>query len=97
MENEYMKKIIVAIPPPMRAFLDGQSKISIEAETVRGALDVICDGSDKLHAMLFDQSQRINRFVRVFVDGSPSPIGSRGEEKVVEGSVLTIVIALAGG
>ena len=90
-----MSTVTVMVPPSMRGFVGGQSSVPVDAATVRGALHALAAGSDKLRAHLFDQSNEINRFVRVFVDGRS--IRSGGEDRVDDGAVVTILLALAGG
>lgn len=62
---------------------------------MRGALDALAIESEALRGHLFDRSNEINRFVRVFVDGSPIRPG--GPDQVGDGAVVTILLALAGG
>jgi sulfur-carrier protein len=92
-----MNNINVTVPPSIRPFVSGQSRVTVSAQTVRGALVSLCANSPDLKGHLFDAKDQINRFVRVFVNGRPLPLGSRGEEVVDEGAELTIVLALAGG
>lgn len=95
LEDLKLNTVTIVVPPSMRQFLGGQSRVPVEAVTVRGALDALAVGSDTLRGHLFDQSNAINRFVRVFVNGRP--IRSGGEDQVADGAVVTILLALAGG
>ncbi|HEX2763725.1 MAG TPA: MoaD/ThiS family protein [Allosphingosinicella sp.] len=92
-----MGNVTVVVPPSIRHLVGGRARVPVQARTVRGALDALTSGSDSLRAQLFDRSDKLNRFVRVFVDGESLPIGSRAEEKVDDGAVVTILLALAGG
>lgn len=92
-----MTQVTVIIPPTVRHYTGGQSRVAVQARTVREALTALSTGSDDLRNHLFDSRDQINRFVRVFVDGRPSAPGSRGDESVRDGAEVTIVLALAGG
>lgn len=90
-----LNTVTIVVPPSLRRYVDGQSRVPVEAATVRGALDALTVGSNALHAHLFDQANEVNRFVRVFVNGCP--IRSIENDKVADGAVVTILLALAGG
>jgi molybdopterin synthase sulfur carrier subunit len=92
-----MRKVTVAVPPTIRQYTRGESRVLVEARTVREALGALSTGSEELRRHLFDSRDQINRFVRIFVDGRPAPLGSRGDEAVEDGAEVTIVLALAGG
>lgn len=77
--------------------------MALTATTVREALNTLATGSTELHNHLFDSSNQLNRFVRVFVEGRQTNLGRQTtpglsqEETVADGAVVTIVLALAGG
>ncbi|MEJ2768292.1 MoaD/ThiS family protein (plasmid) [Mycetohabitans rhizoxinica] len=95
LEEPRLNTVTVIVPPSMRKFLGGRTRVPVQAETVRGALDALAGGSDTLRGHLFDQTNAINRFVRVFVNGRQ--IHSSAEEPVSDGAEVTILVALAGG
>lgn len=90
-----MSTVTVMVPPSLRQFVGGHSSVPVDAVTVRGALDALAIGSEPLRGHLFDRDNEINRFVRVFLDGSP--IRPRGQDETRDGAVVTILLALAGG
>jgi molybdopterin synthase sulfur carrier subunit len=90
-----MNTVIVVVPPVMRPFVGGQARVPVSAATVREALEALAAGSDALRDRLFDKTDSINRFIRVFVDGRPT--GGGGEQPVRDGAVVTILLAMAGG
>jgi molybdopterin synthase sulfur carrier subunit len=92
-----MSMVTVVVPPAIRQFVGGQTRVPVNATTVREALEGLASGSDTLHSRLFDRTNSINRFVRVFVDGQPTTGGAAGEDSISEGAVVTILLALAGG
>lgn len=92
-----MQQLTVIVPPSIRPYLGGQSRITVEAQTVREALGAMSAKSAQLKEHLFDTKGEINRFVRIFVNGRPVPLGSRGDEAVENGAEIAVVLALAGG
>jgi molybdopterin synthase sulfur carrier subunit len=92
-----MSTVIVVVPPAIRPLVGGQTRVPVSAATVREALEGLAANSDAVRSRLFDKSNAINRFVRVFIDGRPTGAGGGGEQLVKDGSVVTILLALAGG
>jgi molybdopterin synthase sulfur carrier subunit len=89
--------VTIVVPPPIRQFVDGKTRIAVEAGSVRQALEAFADRSTGLRDHLFDENDGLRRFVRVFVNGKLTTIQSGQEEPVAEGAEVTIVLALAGG
>ncbi|MBA9036753.1 MULTISPECIES: MoaD/ThiS family protein [Rhizobium] len=92
-----MQEVIVIVPLSIRPYVDGQSRVTVEAQTVRGALRAMSAKFAQLNEHLFDSKDEINRFIRIFVNGRPVPLGSRGDESLESGAEVTLVLALAGG
>ncbi|WP_261321926.1 MoaD/ThiS family protein [Rhizobium leguminosarum] len=92
-----MQEVIVIVPLSIRPYVDGQSRVTVEAQTVRGALRAMSAKFAQLNEHLFDSKDEINRFIRIFVNGRPVPLGSRGDETLESGAEVMLVLALAGG
>ena len=92
-----MSLVTVVVPPALRQFVGGNTRASVEAATVRQALEAFAAESASLRGHLFNQNGGLQRFVRVFVDGKPTTIQSGQDEPVSEGAEMTILLALAGG
>jgi sulfur-carrier protein len=92
-----VSRITVVVPPSLRQFVAGNSRIALEAATVREALQTLSAESKSLRGHLFDQNGGLRRFVRVFVDGRQAAVQPGQEEPVSEGAEMTILVALAGG
>jgi molybdopterin converting factor small subunit len=92
-----LSRVTIVVPPSLRQFVGGKTRASVEAATVRQALEAFAAGSTSLRGHLFDQKDGLRRFVRVFVDGKATTIESGQEEPVSEGAEMTILLALAGG
>jgi sulfur-carrier protein len=92
-----LSRVTIIVPPPIRQFVGGNSRVVVEAKTVREALAAVASGSGSLRGYLFDENEGLRRFVRVFVNGKPTTLPSGHEEPVSEGAEVTILLALAGG
>lgn len=89
--------VTIVVPPVLRAFVGGEARITVSATTLREALEVFAGQSAPLRSRLFDDAGVINRFVRVFIDGRAILAAGNGEHALVNGAVVTILLALAGG
>lgn len=92
-----MSKVTIMVPPPLRRFVDGRDRLEAEASTAREAVNRFTECSADLHGHLFDETQSLRRFVRVFVNGQPARLGPSQDEPLDEGAEVTILLALAGG
>lgn len=92
-----MSIVTVVMPPVLRPFVGGEARLAVPATTLREALEALAGGSAPLRGQLFDESDAINRFVRVFIDGRAIAAAGAGEHPLANGAVVTILLALAGG
>eukprot|EP01035_Chromulina_nebulosa_P025657 gene25657-33504_t len=92
-----MNLVSVVIPSQLRHLIRGHTAISIEAETVGEALRTFADHSDLIKEALFDADGKLHRFARLFVDGRPSTFEDGDDERLQNGAVVTLIIALVGG
>jgi len=92
-----MSNVSILIPPPLRRFVGGDSRIAASADTVREAVDVFTARSEALRNHLFDENDALRRYVRVFVDGRAAVLSRGSDEPVRDGAEVSILIALAGG
>ena len=86
----------VLIPPPYRGPTNGEGELSVDARTVREAIEAVERKFPGFLPQVLDAQGRPHRFVKLFVNGEPvdprkleQPLGATG--------VLEIVAAIAGG
>ncbi|MBA3533456.1 MAG: MoaD/ThiS family protein [Ardenticatenales bacterium] len=87
----------IFVPTPLRRLTGGQSKVTIEADTVREVLEKLEASYPGVKERLLDDDGEIKRFINVFVDGEE--IRSLQGEATVVGvkSEVSIIPAMAGG
>jgi hypothetical protein len=86
----------VEFTPHLRRFVDCPPA-TVEADTVRGALEAVFAGNPRLRGYILDEAGALRTHVAVFVDGRPlrdreaqsDPVGPSGEVYVLQ--------ALSGG
>jgi sulfur-carrier protein len=87
---------VVRIPPVLRPEAGGNSKLPIEAATVREALEAVIDTYPALGARVLDGGN-LPTFLNVFVDGEDVRLLAGLETAVGEGSTILLLPAVAGG
>lgn len=92
-----MSNVSILIPPSLRRFVGGDTRISASATTAREAVEAFTARSDALRNHLFDENDALRRYVRVFVDGRAAVLSQDRDEPVNDGAEVSILIALAGG
>ncbi|MGH2541518.1 MAG: ubiquitin-like small modifier protein 1 [Ardenticatenaceae bacterium] len=87
----------VFVPTPLRRLTDGQSRVSVEARTVREVIEQLEEAHPGVRERLLDGDGEIKRFINVFVDGEEIR-GLQGDETPVGNtSEVSIIPAMAGG
>ncbi len=92
-----MSKITVRIPTALRSFVGGADEIGLEAETVGRVITVLADRHRGLIERVCDAEGRVRPFVNLFVDGKNIKGTGGLETPLVDGAVVSIVPAVAGG
>lgn len=88
-----MRKVIIRIPTPLRAFTEGAGEISVEAGTVGGALAVLGRTHDGILERVLDARGRVRRVVEIYVDDEKLLSPERLYSPLDGDSVITIVPA----
>ncbi len=87
----------VFVPTPLRRLTGGQSKVSVQADSVREVIEHLEAAHPGVKDRLLDDDGEIKRFINVFVDGEEIR-GLQGENTPVnERSEISIIPAMAGG
>lgn len=87
----------IIIPTPLRKFTGQESRINIQAETVKEAIDKLSLHFPELKKSLLDENGNIRGFVNLFVGDDDIRDLQQEKTPLSPGSVLSIIPAIAGG
>jgi molybdopterin converting factor small subunit len=89
--------IHVLIPSPIQSCTEGTSPVSVEAESIREAMDHLVLGYPKLRPLLYDDSGTLRSFVNLFLNGEDIHMHDGLVSRVSTGDTIEILLAIAGG
>jgi molybdopterin synthase sulfur carrier subunit len=87
----------VRIPTQLRALAGGAGEVQVEGATVGDALKALDAAHPGFSERLFDTSGNLRRFVNVFMGDEDIRFLDGLGTAVAEGTVLSVVPAVAGG
>jgi len=87
----------VRIPTQLRPLAGGASEVTVDGATVGEVLKQLDAAHPGFGERLFDDTGTLRRFVNVFADDEDIRFESGLETAVRDGSVVSIVPAVAGG
>lgn len=87
--------IVVRIPTPLRNFSGGKGTVASEGKTVRDVLRNV--GSSGLLGSILDEAGNVRSFVNLYVDETNIRSLEGLDSEVREGSIVSIIPAVAGG
>jgi threonine synthase len=87
---------VVRIPPVLRSEAGGHSRLPVEADSVRGALEALVAQYPALGARVLDAGG-LPTFLNVFVDGDDVRLLDGLDTRVAENSTILLLPAVAGG
>lgn len=88
----------VYVPTPLRRLTEGQSRVDVEAGTIRELVDQLEEQFPGVRDRLVDEeSGEIKRFINVFVNGEEIRSLQGGETELGDGDEVSIIPAMAGG
>jgi sulfur-carrier protein len=85
------------IPTQLRTLTGGAAEVKLDGATVAELLKALEDRHPGFGERLFDESGGLRRFVNVFVDEEDIRFLQGVDTPVIEGTVVSIVPAVAGG
>ena len=89
--------VTIRIPTQLRSLAGGDSEVAVDAATVGEALKAL----DAQHAgfaeRLFDDKGELRRFVNVFVADEDIRFMQGIDTEIADGTVVSIIPAVAGG
>jgi len=87
----------VRIPTQLRPLAGGASEVTVDGATVGEVLKQLDAAHPGFGERLFDDTGKLRRFVNVFADDEDIRFENGLETAVRDGSVVSIVPAVAGG
>jgi molybdopterin converting factor small subunit len=87
----------VFIPTPLRQFVDGQDAVQADGATVDEVLASLVERHTALKNQLFDDQDRLRRFVNIYVNDEDIRYLQRGDTVVQDTDEVSVVPAIAGG
>ncbi|MEE9473796.1 MAG: ubiquitin-like small modifier protein 1 [Thermoanaerobaculia bacterium] len=92
-----MNVVMVRIPTPLRRFTAGADEVSVEGRSVGEVLQELVARHQDLSHHLFDTDGGIRKFINIYVNDRNVSSLDGLDTAVDNGTVLTIVPAVAGG
>jgi adenylyltransferase/sulfurtransferase len=89
--------IQVLIASPIQSCTEGASTVSVEAESIRQAMDRLVLAYPKLRQFLYDNSGTLRSFVTLFLNGEDIQMHDGLFSRVNAGDTIEILLAVAGG
>lgn len=87
----------IMIPGPLRNFTDQQKIVQISAPTIYLLLQELVARFPKLKEHLFDEHERLQRFVNVFVNEEDIRFLADEKTEIAPGDTIDLVPAISGG
>jgi molybdopterin synthase sulfur carrier subunit len=92
-----MANVTVMIPPPLRQFAQNQTALTVEADTLGHAFEVLRQSHGNLVDRITTDTQEIRPFVNVFIDRVNSRALKGMSTPLTDGQQIIIMTAFAGG
>jgi sulfur-carrier protein len=89
--------VTVRIPTQLRELTSGQGEITVEAVTVREAIDQLNAAHPGIGERLLDDSGNLRRFVNLFLAEEDVRFLEGLDTPITAGQTLSVVPAVAGG
>lgn len=87
----------VHIPTALRAHVNDQAQVELEAGSIREILDRLVEQHPGLKGRLLDDAGGLNKFVNVYVNDEDVRFLENLATPVREGDSITLVPSIAGG
>jgi len=85
------------VPTPLRAFVEGQKIVEVDAPTVGEALRQLAGSYPQLKQHLFDDADQLRPYVNLFLNGQDVRSLQGPETTLAADDTLMIVPSIAGG
>lgn len=89
--------IQILIASPIRSCTEGTARVSVEAGSVREAMDRLVGDYPRLKQQLYDESGTLRSFVSLFLNGEDIHLRDGLMSRVSAGDTIEILLAISGG
>ena len=93
-------EIKIIIPTPLRNLSNGERSVNIELDensTILDSINKLNDIYSGISAKIIDENNSLHNFVNIFMDGEDVRYMQGVDTKLIPGSEISIVPAVAGG
>ena len=93
-------EIKIIIPSPLRNLSNGERSVNIELDensTIIDSINKLNDIYSGISAKIIDENNSLHNFVNIFMDGEDVRYMQGVDTKLIQGSEISIVPAVAGG
>ncbi len=93
-------EIKIIIPSPLRNLSNGERSVNIELDensTILDSINKLDDIYSGISAKIIDENNSLHNFVNIFMDGEDVRYMQGVDTKLIQGSEISIVPAVAGG
>jgi len=88
---------LVRIPTPLRKLTENRDEVQVLGETVGEALQSLEKEFPGFRERLFDEQGNLRRFINIYLNDQDIRFLNQLESRLEEGSVISIIPAIAGG
>ena len=87
----------IFIPTPLRKFTENNSTVELKCDNLKGALNQLTAHFPEIRQHLFDSSEKLRGFVRIFIGDDDMEDLQGLDTQVKDSDVISIIPAIAGG
>ena len=92
-----MPRVRIELPTLLGSVLGGQRELTVEGDTLRGALENAFEQVPALRVHLFEESGKLRPHVLCFLNEVNTRWLEQGDQPLSEGDCITILQAVSGG
>jgi sulfur-carrier protein adenylyltransferase/sulfurtransferase len=87
----------ILIPTALRNYTGGEDTVTVEASSVKSALDALTEKYPNLKKHLYNDEGQLRHFVNIYVNDEDIRYLEKNETPIKDGDTLSIVPSIAGG
>jgi len=95
--GEDLMPVIISLPTPLQRYAGGQPEVTVDAQTVGGALQALIVSTPALATHLLDGQGKVRSYVNVYLGDEDTRYLQGNDTSVADGDRIVIVPSIAGG